>query len=72
MRSKFLTLLLLSFRAKKIGNRNFPKSILGKDLEQEFNNPPEVPAIQLNPGIYNPDGSPQIPPIPYEVEHNLS
>lgn len=68
MRSRLLFLIQLSIRAKKMGNRNFHKSVLGKELEQEFNKAADAPEIQLTPGIYDADGKEQVPPAKYEDE----
>lgn len=68
MKSKFLSLILLSIAAKKRGNRNFSGSRLGQELEKEITGPPDVPIIQLNPGIYGQNGEILANPIPYEQE----
>ena len=65
--TRLLQLFEMARRAKRMGNRNFATSKLGQELEQEINTT-DLPEKQLNPGIYNPDGSPQTPPIPYENE----
>lgn len=66
--TRFLQLLELSRIAKKLGNRNFPNSKFGKELEAEIHTTDHVER-EIMPGIFNPDGSPQIPPTPYEAGH---
>lgn len=65
--TRFLELLIFSLRAKKMGNRNFSSSKLGKELETELNTTDPI-EIKLTPGILNPDGAPQEPPKRYEDE----
>lgn len=67
--TRFLELLELSRRAHKMGNRNFHKSVLGKELEKETNISDDAVNLPLSPGIYHLDNSEQTPPARYEDEY---
>lgn len=69
--TRFLQLLEFQRLAKKLGNRNFPNSKLGRELETEINTM-NVVELEITPGIFNPDGTPQETPKRYEDEFSFT
>jgi hypothetical protein len=55
----------------RVGNKICGRKWWEDRLKELINSPTVVIENNTDPGIYNQDGTPQIPPIPFEQEVNL-